>query len=555
MRRANDTDCRTETLPLPVPRSLTRQLIAYIGNKRRLLGFLSPILSELLRRARHAAGAGAGGIGPLLLDPLCGSGAVSRLARHLGFRVAANDWEPFAAAVTAPYLENRPEDLQTLFGASGGVESVLDDLNRFGHGTHGAVEPYIAHHYAPESTEAPRIGSERLFYTAENARFIDRVRTRIDERFPEGATDAGDRARRALLALLLYEASTHTNTSGVFKAYHRGFGGHGRDALPRILAPMELERPAFFDGPPGYTCSQDAGEFVAGRPAEVCYLDPPYSSHQYGSNYFMLNTIVLWDRPEVSEHRDGRGNLTSKAGIRPDWVETRSPFCYRRSALAAFRSLVDRIDARHIVVSYSSAGIIPISDLIDALADHGDPTLHVSDYTAYRGGRQSLTRSVTSDEFVIVVERTREHCGHRAAATRHMIQPEVRNDAGDRVRRQLAEREIVGLLAGRFVPQRLRSAFTVRDGTVQLAAGLSARSVDWYRLDTVGALDVVPGGALATIREGLLHAACRDHAEELDVLMKLIRATDEPERIRSYGKRLLWCLRKYAHRKYRAEFE
>ncbi len=38
-----------------------------------------------------------------------------------------------------------------------------------------------------------------------------------------------------LLSILIYEAATHTNTSGVFKAFHKGFGGHGKDALQRIL--------------------------------------------------------------------------------------------------------------------------------------------------------------------------------------------------------------------------------------------------------------------------------------------------------------------------------
>jgi adenine-specific DNA-methyltransferase len=41
---------------------------------------------------------------------------------------------------------------------------------------------------------------------------------------------------------LLYGAATHVNTSGVFKACHKGFGGHGRDAQVRLQAGFVAEQ-------------------------------------------------------------------------------------------------------------------------------------------------------------------------------------------------------------------------------------------------------------------------------------------------------------------------
>ena len=90
-------------------------------------------------------------------------------------------------------------------------------------------------------------------------------------------------------------------------------------------------RPLAGRGPRAWT----PGEFLAGRSADICYLDPPYAVHQYGSNYFMLNTIARWDRPPVSEERGPDGRLRQKAGIRADWKRTRSAFCYRDTAAAA----------------------------------------------------------------------------------------------------------------------------------------------------------------------------------------------------------------------------
>jgi len=534
------TEQRADNLPT----SLTGQLIAYIGNKRRLLPFLAPILAGASRE-RSAFGADALSA-TRFLDPMSGSGAVSRLARHLGFTVSANDWEEFACTVTAAYLENTAADLDRLFGSLGGLDHVLSDFN-----AHGSAEDngprrnepgYIATNFAPRSTANPRIGRERLFYTAENARFLDRVRDRIDERFPAGVSTDTDRIRRVLIALLLYEASNHANTSGVFKAYHRGFGGHGKDALSRILAPMHLERPEMIDGPAGEAGNEDALLFVQGRSADICYLDPPYNSHQYGSNYFMLNTIARWDKPPVDSDRDGAGCLVAKAGIRPDWTETKSPFCYRKTASGAFAGLIDTIDAAVLVVSYSASGFISPEEMADLLAPQGELTLHGTNYTAYRGGRQSLTRASSGHELVFVVRRP--------------VSPVSVGRAGGAslIARQLGEWKVHELLRCRFVPERLLEEFSGGSGGICLTESVSVPTIDFYRLDDGTDLSTIPDTDLRDITARLERACCADHGEEFRVLLSLIRAGDRGVTDRAYHRRLLTCLRKYAHRKYRLQF-
>ena len=50
-----------------------------------------------------------------------------------------------------------------------------------------------------------------------------------------------------LLASLLYAVSYVSNTSGVFKGFHRGWGGRTGTALYRILSASRLCPPVFFD--------------------------------------------------------------------------------------------------------------------------------------------------------------------------------------------------------------------------------------------------------------------------------------------------------------------
>ena len=69
------------------------QLIPYIGNKRKLLGLIGQALA--LTSVEPPA---------TFLDLFAGSGVVSRMAKKMGYRVLANDWEPYAQAINGCYI-------------------------------------------------------------------------------------------------------------------------------------------------------------------------------------------------------------------------------------------------------------------------------------------------------------------------------------------------------------------------------------------------------------------------------------------------------------------
>lgn len=539
---------------------LTRQLIAYIGNKRALLPFLEPVFAELSERAEVRR----------FVDPFAGSGSVARLAKYMGFEVAACDREHYAWVLNAAALEVDAADGRNLFPELGGVEAAFDHFHRIGEaaghaGRADAARGYIARNYAPRNTAEADFRTERLFYTAENARYIDAVRDAIEERYPAG--NAGRRERLLLLAALLYEASTHANTSGVFKAYHKGFGGHGRDALGRIMAPMRIEAPELIDGAPSRAEEADAAEFLSRNSADLVYLDPPYNTHQYGSNYFMLNTIARWDKPPVPDERGPDGRLLHKAGIRKDWDRTRSDFCSKRRAESAFREVLNAVDARFLVLSYSSDGIVPVDQIVDMLSERGDVELFATDYTQYRGGRQSISRATSNVEFALAVT-TRERYGRAAqsaAAPRASAAGEVNANGAaaaasgrEEITRFLLAREVASYLQEAYVPARVRDAFAVSGDSVVLSGGRKLPMPQLHRFSAspsvVGDLSVE---SLEDLRDRLPSARCVDRQEEARVLVGLIRggATLDGRTLKQYRRRLLQVLRKFAYRKYETEFE
>jgi hypothetical protein len=177
-----------------------------------------------------------------------------------------------------------------------------------------------------------------------------------------------------LLAPLLYQASYTSNTSGVFKAFHRGWGGQTGTALYRILSELELKPALFCDnGRENEVYQLDCQHLVQylaseGMTVDVAYLDPPYNQHPYGSNYHVLNSLSLWDKPAVTPKIEGR----NKSAIRDDWrTERRSAYNYRGEAWNAYAKMLETLDARFILTSYSTDGMIPLEGMVSACIGKG----------------------------------------------------------------------------------------------------------------------------------------------------------------------------------------
>ncbi len=515
---------------------LTEQLIAYIGNKRALLPFLHGVFSKLVPEPSRAT----------FLDPFAGSGAVSRLARLMGFAVAANDLEHYSYVINSCHLGNAQADTDVLFREKGGLGPVLAELNSLP--PPREEKAYISRHYAPRSTEEADWRTERLFYTRENARVIDAVRERIEEMYPGTlAEEPAFRQKMMLLAPLLYEAATHTNTSGVFKACHRGFGGHSRDALKRIMAEIVLRPPVLIDAPARSTVAcMDAREFLSGCRADICYLDPPYAVHQYGSNYFMLNSIALWDKPPVSEARGPDGRLRSKAGIRADWTRTRSAFCYPSTAFDAMKEVVQAADCRWLVVSYSDEGLIGLEELCELLAGTGSLSISATGYVKYPGGKQSLGRTTRNQELALVVDRTGIARARRPQGTRLVSE-------------LLLDVRIARLMGQAFDPARVRRAFRTEQDAIVVepcpgtAVRLTMRHQWRFTADAEPPRFGSPKGA-EQFAADLRGCLVRDVREEIDVIVGIARKERDARERDKLMKETLRLVNKLAHRKYAALF-
>ncbi len=366
------------------PTYLTSQLITYLGNKRSLLSHIDSVVYDVRGRL--------GGRKLRTCDVFAGSGVVSRLFKQHSTYIHANDFEKYAALISEVYLTNKSDlDLQRITSR---IE-YLNNLVQSGGGPTG----FIAEMYAPADDEDIKPG-ERVFYTAENARRLDAYAQLIQDEDPE--------IRNFLIAPLLSAASIHANTGGVFKGFYKDkdgngrFGGSGADALTRIKAPIRLQPPILSNfETQNFVTNLDAAQISESmEEVDLVYLDPPYNQHPYGSNYFMLNLLVDYKRPD---------KVSTVSGIPEDWK--RSAYNKRKESLNALSQLVEGLNSRFVLLSFSDDGFLEPRNLKALFESQGSVEVFDITYNTYRAARNLEGRSNRITEHLFLLDR-----GHNVKA-------------------------------------------------------------------------------------------------------------------------------------------
>lgn len=357
---------------------LTSQIITYIGNKRSLLDFIGSAVYEVMKRLDKEK--------LDIVDLFSGSGIVARYFKQFSNILIANDLEEYAYTLNKCYLSNTSDiNLKEL-------KKYYDEILKYikDNGTNSGM---ISNLYAPKDINNIKLG-ERCFFTPQNAKYIDTVRTLINK-IPE-------EYRHFLIAPLLTEASIKNNTSGVFKGFYKNsktgigqFGGTKEDALSRIKKDISLPFPIFSN----YNCKvklykEDANELVEKLElVDLIYMDPPYNQHPYGSNYFMLNVINDYEEPkEISE----------VSGIPKDWK--RSNYNKAREALKSFKELCNNAKARYLLISFNSEGFITKEQMINMLSEIGKVEVMEKTYNTFRASRNLNNRPIHVKEYLYLVE-------------------------------------------------------------------------------------------------------------------------------------------------------
>ena len=387
---------------------LQNQLITYIGNKRSLL----PFINQGIKQVKKALGKDK----LSFLDLFSGSGIVSRFFKQHANFIASNDLEKYSYIINGCYLTDKTDELESKLQPlykklTDNIELRIHSLEKDRTSGNFKAPGFISELYAPKELNSIK-ASDRCFYTPYNANYIDIARQEINKIIP-------DDLQKYFIAPLLSEASIHTNTAGIFKGFYKNsktktgqFGGDGKNALSRILGNIKLFYPVFSNfGCQFKVFNEDANSLVL-KPElydfynknqdeifDLAYLDPPYNQHPYGSNYFMLNLIANYIRPETEK-------ISRVSGIPNNW--NRSAYNKKRQVAQTFKELVQNIRAAFVLISFNSEGFISKDEMMQLMEECGTVTRLEASYNTFRGSRNLSGRSIHVKEYLFLVDKRKK---------------------------------------------------------------------------------------------------------------------------------------------------
>ena len=145
--------------------------------------------------------------------------------------------------------------------------------------------------------------------------------------------EINEREYSILVASLLYSFDRISNTVGHYEAYIKGHVIPDKFEF-NLIDPIDHKKKI-------HIYRQDSNLLSTRVTADIAFIDPPYNSRQYSRFYHVLETIAKWDKPDL-------------LGVaRKPKEENMSDYC-RSSAPIVFRDLVNKLNAKYIIVTYNN---------------------------------------------------------------------------------------------------------------------------------------------------------------------------------------------------------
>lgn len=306
----------------------------------------------------------------VLFDAFCGTGAVSNFLKD-SFNIVVNDLLQWCVV----YTRGRVLANKCLFKRLG--FDPFEFLN-----SNSVIEKgFFYKNYSPG-------GSKRMYFSAENAGRIDYFRKSIQKWKDDNLIDENEYSY--LLASLIESISFVSNTAGVYGAFLKHWDPRAKK--PIFFQKIESKNSTCLGFEYHNTKVEDIIDQIN---CDILYLDPPYTQNQYGTQYHLLETLVLGDNPSVSKITGSRPT----SPMRSDWSKM-----YKAHIL--FDKIISKTTARYIVFSYSTDGFMSKSFIEAVLKRYGKPETYkcikiiYSKYTNFksRGKREHF-------EYLFFVEK------------------------------------------------------------------------------------------------------------------------------------------------------
>ena len=301
----------------------------YIGSKSNLLLNIENFIDTNIKTPQNS-----------FCDIFSGTACVAHYFKNK-YKIISNDILYFSYVIQKAYIENnqKPNFLN--------INRKTKDVFSFLENSKGtATSNFIADNFSPCGKE------QRMYFTEENAKRIDFIRSQIENW--KKNNDIDETEYYYLLASLIEAVPSVSNITGTYGAYLKHWD-------KRAFKKIELPQIAVLDNQrKNEVYNEDSLDLINHISGDILYVDPPYNSRQYAPNYHLLETIAKYDNPKLS-------GLT---GVRP-YENQKSVFCSKSKVFDAFEELIRSADFSHIIVSYNSNGLMKEDFITKILKENG----------------------------------------------------------------------------------------------------------------------------------------------------------------------------------------
>lgn len=345
----------------------------YIGSKLSLLPFIYESIHKIIE-----------GKEKIFCDIFAGTSVVSSFFKKKGFSIIANDLQYYSFVLNKHYIEthNYPdfkklENEIKILKTTDTVNKptiVCEYLSK--------TEPlkgFIYKNYSLGGTKGSE--NERFYFSDENALMCDAIRMKIEDWFKHNQITENE--YYFLLTTLLESIDKYANTASVYGAFLKKIKNSASKKL--ILKPAEI----IINDNEHSVYNMDANKLIENIECDILYLDPPYNSRQYASNYHILETIARYDNPKIF----------GKTGLR-DYYKQKSKYCSKNTVKNAFMNLIKKSNAKYIFLSYNNEGILSFQEIKEIMSSKGNYGVFHTEYNRFKADSNRICKSKKTTEYL-----------------------------------------------------------------------------------------------------------------------------------------------------------
>lgn len=306
----------------------------FIGSKALLLSEIDEVISENIKDAKS------------FCDIFSGTATVARHFKEK-YEIISNDLLHFSYVLQQASIKNEgyPKFEKLTSHLNSDPFDYFDSIDLDDIKVTSAM--FIHNNYTPNAH------CERMYLSNDNGKFIDFIRQKIEEWYSDKFIDENE--YYYLLAGLIEAVPFVSNIAGTYGAYLKHWDKRSQNRLKLIKL-----RPAT-NNKDNQCFNLDANQLITKVSGDILYIDPPYNNRQYAPNYHLLETISRYDNPEIY----------GKTGMRP-YKDIKSDYCLKGKVLSSFEHLISNAKFEHIIISYSTEGILELSEIEKILKSHAE---------------------------------------------------------------------------------------------------------------------------------------------------------------------------------------